>query len=129
VDWLPQNVIDNSLAAFQLNTKTLDPTQPYIGPPTTPGQLGNQIFVYGPWFQKWDLSLVKKTRIAERKEIEFRANALNVFNLTNFFLAPANAGSLTVNTAFGQTRSAFNDINSTNDPGSRLVEFALRFTF
>ena len=71
----------------------------------------------------------KEGRIGERKEVEFRANALNVFNLTNFFLAPANAGSLTVNTAFGQTRSAFNDINSTNDPGSRLVEFALRFTF
>jgi hypothetical protein len=129
VTWLPQNVIDNSLAAFQLNTKALDPSAPYIGPANTAGQFGNQIFVYGPWFQKWDFSLVKKTRIGEKREIEFRANALNAFNLTNFFLVSGNAGNITVNTALGQTRNAFNDINSTNDPGSRLVEFALRFTF
>jgi hypothetical protein len=130
VYYLPQNVIDNSLAAFQLNTKTLDPNAPYIGPASTPGQLGNQIFLYGPWFQKWDFSLVKKTKIGEKgKEVEFRANALNAFNLTNFFLVGSNAGNITVNTAFGQTRNAFNDINSTNDPGSRLIEFQLRFSF
>jgi len=131
VYYLPQNVIDNSLAAFQLNTKTLDSSAPYIGPASTPGQFGNQVFLYGPWFQKWDFSLVKKTKIGEKgKEIEFRANALNAFNLTNFFLVPGNNGNLSVNsTAFGQTRNAFNDINSTNDPGSRLIEFQLRFSF
>jgi hypothetical protein len=130
VYYLPQNVIDNSLAAFQLNTKTLDTNAPYIGPANTPGQFGNQVFLYGPWFQKWDFSLVKKTKIGEKgKEIEFRANALNAFNLTNFFLVGSNAGNITVNTAFGQTRNAFNDINSTNDPGSRLIEFQLRFSF
>jgi len=121
VYYLPQPVIDN---------KTLNPSAPYIGPASTPGQFGNQIFLYGPWFQKWDFSLVKKTRIGEgSKEIEFRANALNAFNLTNFFLVGSNAGNITVNTAFGQTRNAFNDINSTNDPGSRLIEFQLRFSF
>jgi hypothetical protein len=131
VYYLPKNVIDNSLAAFQLNTKTLDPTAPYIGPASTPGQFGNQVFLYGPWFQKWDFSLVKKTRIGEKgKEIEFRANALNAFNLTNFFLVGGNSGNLSVAaTNFGQTRNAFNDINSTNDPGSRLIEFQLRFSF
>jgi hypothetical protein len=131
VYYLPQRVIDNSLAAFQLNTKTLDPTAPYIAPASTPGQFGNQVFLYGPWFQKWDFSLVKKTKIGEKgKEIEFRANALNAFNMTNFFLVGGNAGNLSVNaTAFGQTRNAFNDINSTNDPGARLVEFQLRFSF
>jgi hypothetical protein len=131
VFYLPQSVIDNTLAAFQLiNNKTLDPTAKYIAPASTPGQLGNQIFLYGPWFQKWDFSLVKKTRIGEKgKEIEFRANALNAFNITNFFLVPGNSGNITVNTLFGQTRNAFNDINSTNDPGSRLIEFQLRFSF
>jgi hypothetical protein len=129
VEYLPQSLIDNSLAAFQLNSKTLDPTQPYIGPPTTPGQYGNQIFLYGPWLQKWDFSLVKHTRIGERNEIEFRAQALNAFNLTNFFLVPNGFGNISINTLFGQTRSAYNDINSTNDPGSRVVEFVLRWKF
>ena len=131
VYYMPKNVIDNTLAAFQLNTKTLDPTAPYIAPASTPGQFGDQVFLYGPWFQKWDFSLVKKTKIGEKgKEIEFRANALNAFNMTNFFLVSGNNGSLSVNsTNFGQTRNAFNDINSTNDPGSRLIEFQLRFSF
>jgi len=34
-----------------------------------------------------------------------------------------------VNNLFGQTRSAFNDINSTNDPGPRVMDFQLRFSF
>ncbi len=130
VYWLPQSLIDNTLAAFQLNTKTLDPSQPYIGPPTTSGQFGNQVFLYGPWFQKWDFNLIKHTRIGEKRDLEFRVQALNAFNVTNFFLVANSAGNLTINSAtFGQTRNAFRDINSTNDPGSRVVEFGLRFTF
>jgi hypothetical protein len=30
---------------------------------------------------------------------------------------------------FGQTRSAYRDITNTNDPGSRVIEFVLRFNF
>lgn len=124
VYFLPQPLIDNTLAAFQLKG-TLDPSQPYIGPPTTPGQFGNQVYLYGPWFSLWDVSLSKRSKITERQSIEFRATALNVFNHPNFFL-----GSLSItSTGFGQTRSAYNDINSTNNPGSRVVEFQLRYSF
>ena len=129
VNYLPQSLITNSLAAFQLINTPLDPNAPYIGPALTPGQLGNQVFLYGPWFQKWDVSLVKRTRVAEGKTIEFRAQALNIFNHPNFFLVPNGSGNITVNNLFGQTRNAFNDINSTNDPGSRVMDFQLRFTF
>ena len=122
--FLPQSLINNSLAANQI-TGTLDPTQPYIAPPTTPGQIGNQVFLYGPWFQLWDVSLTKRTRIHESQVLEFRATALNIFNHPNFFL-----GTLGVNSgSFGQTTSAYNDINSTNNPGSRILEFELRFSF
>ena len=41
VYWLPQDIIDNTMAAFEVGGKTLanlDPTKPFIGPPTTPGQ-------------------------------------------------------------------------------------------
>ncbi len=124
VYFLPQPLIDNSLAAFQLRG-TLDQSQPYIGPPTTPGQFGNQVYLYGPWFSLWDVSLSKRTKITERQSIEFRATALNIFNHPNFFL-----GSLSItSTGFGQTRSAYNDINSTNNPGSRVVEFQVRYSF
>jgi hypothetical protein len=130
VYYLPQSLIDNTLAAFGLNSKTLDPNAPYIGPADTPGQYGNQVFVYGPWMPRFDLSLVKHTRIGEHKDVEFRANALNAFNLTNFYLVPNSSGNINVNsTLFGQTTSAYRDINSTNDSGARMIEFALRFTF
>jgi hypothetical protein len=129
VEYLPQSLITNTLAAFQLIPQAVDPTQPYIGPANTPGQFGNQVFLYGPWFQTWDISLAKRTRIHERYSIEFRAQALNLFNHPNFFLAPNGSGNITINNLFGQTRNAYNDINSTNDPGSRVLDFQLRFSF
>lgn len=122
--FLPQSLINNSLAANQIKG-TLDPTQPYIGPPTTPGQIGDQVYLYGPWFQLWDVSLTKRTRIHESQVLEFRATALNIFNHPNFFLGTTGLNSA----SFGQTTSAYNDINSTNNPGSRILEFSLRYSF
>ena len=130
VYYLPQSLIDNTLAAFGLNSKTLDPNAPYVGPASTPGQYGNQVYLYGPLVPRFDLSLVKHTKIGEKKDIEFRANALNAFNITNFFLVPNGAGNINVNsTLFGQTSSAYRDYNSTNDSGARMIEFGLRFSF
>ena len=51
VYFLPQSLIDNTLAAFEVGGKTLanlDPNQPYIGPANTPGELGQRLFLYGP---------------------------------------------------------------------------------
>lgn len=137
VYYLPQSLIDNSLAAFETGGRTLanlDPSQPYIGPANMPGQLGQRLFLYGPRSQKWDLSLLKKTMIGERANIEFRAQALNIFNLTNFLLfAPGNniPGNQAIGSAFGQvpTNGAYRDLSNTNDPGGRILEFALRFNF
>jgi hypothetical protein len=137
VYFLPQTLIDNSLAAFEVGGKTLanlDPSQPYVGPATTPGELGQRLFLYGPRQQKWDVSLVKKTTIGERANIEFRMQALNVFNLTNFLLfAPGNniPGNQGIGSGFGQipVNGAYRDLSNTNDPGGRILEFALRFNF
>jgi len=136
VFYLPQSLIDNTDAAFELNGKTLanlDPSSPYIGPADQPGQFGQHIFLYGPRQQKWDFSLIKKTPITERTNMEFRVQALNIFNLTNFLLFTPGSGlttSLPVNnTAFGQTSGAYRDLQNTNDPGGRIVEFSLRLNF
>jgi len=125
--WLPQSLIDNTQAAFEVGGKTLrdlDRSKPYIGPPTEPGQFGHQVWLYGPWLQHWDLSVVKQTRIGERQSIEFRTQFLNAFNTINFFLGASNIGA-----GFGQTASAYRDVNSTNDPGARVIEFVLRYRF
>ena len=86
----------------QLIPQALDPNALYIGPALTPGQFGNQVFLYGPWLQKYH---------------------------PNFFLVPNRAANISVNTLFGQTRNAYHDINSTNHPGSPLLEFQLRHSF
>ena len=137
VYFLPQNIIDNTLSAYEVGGKTLanlDPNAPYIGPPTDAGQLGERIFLYGPKQQKWDVSIVKKTKINERFNVEFRMQALNVFNLTNFLLfAPGNGitTTSTIGSTFGQipTNGAYRDLSNTNDPGGRILEFALRLNF
>ncbi len=136
VFYLPQALLDNSNAAFEVNGKTLanlNPSAPYIGPADQPGQLGERVFLYGPKQQKWDFSLGKKTMIGERANIDFRVQALNAFNLTNFLLfTPGNGITTTLGangTGFGQTSGAYRDLSNTNDPGGRIVEFSLRFNF
>jgi hypothetical protein len=129
--YLPQSLVQNSLAAFQLGTGTLNTNAPYVGPCTSAGQECDRIFLYGPWLSKWDVSLVKVTRIHERFTAELRVQALNVFNFANFELTSATSGGggLTLGSSFGQTTSAFRDLNNTNDPGSRTLEFVFRLNF
>ena len=131
--WLPQAIIDNTLAAFELNSRALDPSKPYIGPPTTPGQLGARVFLYGPWTSRFDINLMKRTKITERTNFEFRVQFLNAFNQSGITIRAAgtNADSNAINATFGQTRNAFRDftVSGTNDPGGRLIEFQLRLNF
>jgi hypothetical protein len=130
--YLPQPFIANTLAAFNVSG-TLDPNAPYLGPCDQAGQLCNRVFIWGPWLSKWDVSMIKRTRIRERFNVEFRAQALNVFNHPNI-LSPGGAATngnigSTVGSNFGQTTAAFRDFNNTNDPGGRTLEFVLRLNF
>jgi hypothetical protein len=132
VFWLPKSIIDNTLAAFEIQG-TLNPNLPYIGPPTKPGELGSRIFLYGPMTARFDFNVMKRTRITETANFEFRVQFLNAFNRANFFLDnPGNSqNDEGIGTEFGQTRFAYRDItvSGTNDPGGRLVEFQLRLNF
>jgi len=130
--YLPQAFVKNTLAAFNISG-TLDPNAPYLGPCDQAGQVCDHVFIWGPWLSKWDVSVVKRTQIKERLNLEFRCQALNVFNHPNV-LSPGgsatggNIGS-TVGSAFGQTTAAFRDFNNTNDPGARTLEFVVRLNF
>jgi hypothetical protein len=130
--YLPQSLVQNTLAAFNISG-TFNPSAPYIAPCETAGQICDQVFLWGPWFSKWDVSLVKRTQIKERLNLEFRAEALNVFNHPNIEVpgGAATGGNIntTINSSFGQTSTAFRDLNNTNDPGARSLEFVLRLNF
>ena len=82
------------------------------------GQFGNagRGIINGPGYDAVDLSAVKMTPITERLNLEFRAEAFNLFNHTNFDLPNRQFGSPT----FGQIFSA-------NDP--RELQFAVKLHF
>lgn len=119
------------------------PTGRYIAPAssancieTFAAQCGtNHLIIYGPKFTRFDMSVIKKIRITERVNFEFRAEFLNAFNNINFLIgSPANdvttIGVVNFGSAtFGQTGNAYNDISTTNDPGGRLIQFVGRINF
>ena len=120
------NFITNTQAAFGANNLTpaqVDPNAAYIGP-AGPGQWGCLCYVYLPWQRHADVSLIKVTHIRESVTLEFRAQALNVFNITNFLPGTGNTSS-----TFGQITSAYRDISGTYDPGGRILEFVARLNF
>lgn len=73
--------------------------------------------VSGPGFWNVDFSMIKRTRISERANIEFRAEFFNVFNHTNFFTGE---NQTITSTTFGQVTDTF-------DP--RIIQFAVKFNF
>lgn len=139
---LPQDIIDNTIKAFSLDATSQSgygvrgaPSGRYIAPANNAscievydGQCAPvNTFVYGPRFTRFDLSVVKKTRLAERVNFELRGEFLNAFNRANFF-ASTNLTNFTSDT-FGQVTSAYRDTSNTLDPGGRLVQIVARINF
>jgi hypothetical protein len=107
-----------------------------IAPCTTPGQLCNRIFLTGPAFFRTDLSMIKHTKITERVEIELRAEALNAFNNINFIFPGSAVGTGLVassasaaGTSFGQVTLAYQDPNTNDDNGGRILQLVFRINF
>jgi hypothetical protein len=142
---LPQDIIDNTIKAFNVSATTRSgypetngvpsaPTGRYIAPAGGPNCIqvvsgdcaAQNTFVTGPMFTRFDLSLIKRVKITERTNFELRGEFLNAFNHTNF-LAGTNMTNFTAAT-FGQVTSAYQD-NGNNDPGGRLIQIVARFNF
>ncbi len=136
VFWLPDDIVQNSLIAWGLRPGT--PSGRYLAPASPAGKFGSFVYLYGPSFFRADLSIVKKTKIKEKAEIEFRAEFLNAFNNINFLIGNVGTGdvsntdsnTVTANTlTFGQSTHAYRDVSTTNDPGGRLIQLVLRINF
>jgi Carboxypeptidase regulatory-like domain len=120
------NFITNTQAAFGANNLTpnqVNTSAPYLGP-AGPGQWGGLDYIYTNWQRHVDVSLIKVTHLRESVTLEFRAQALNVLNLTNFLPGAGNTSG-----TFGQVTSAYRDISGTYDPGGRILEFVARVNF
>jgi hypothetical protein len=128
--------IDNSgtgrsILGFGANDRPNVSGNPELSNPTTqqwfntaafafpaPGTFGNagRNILDGPGFQNVNMSLLKNTRFNERVNLQFRAEAFNLFNHPNFNLPDNFLGSPT-----------FGRITSARDP--RHIQFGLKLLF
>lgn len=153
VTWLPDDIIENSIRAFNTNVQGPDgyaTTGTFNGPPSgrylAPSGFGNcqaaiggtcgfnNLVIYGPIFFKLDVGINKKFAIAERFNVELRANMLDALNHPNFKVGgfggnTATSGCCTA--TFGQlgSGSAYRDNNTTNDPGGRVIDLQMRVSW
>lgn len=79
------------------------------------GNAGRNIGV-GPRYSDWDFSIFKNFRVAESKDIQFRAEFFNILNHPNFRLPDSDISSPT-----------FNTIQAALPP--RVIQLALKFLF
>ena len=79
------------------------------------GNAGTGI-IRGPGLINFDMTLQKTFKIYESVGLEFRAEAFNVFNHTNFTTVSTNYGS-----------GSYGRVTAAADP--RIMEFALRLHF
>jgi hypothetical protein len=86
------------------------------------GQIGNakRRFFYGPGLNNWDMALLKDTKLTESKTLQFRFEAFNIWNHTQF------SGQLSP--GFGVFGSnGFGKISAAYDP--RILQAGLKFLF
>jgi hypothetical protein len=85
------------------------------------GTVGNVSprYFFGPGLDNWDMALQKYVAVTESSRLEFRLEAFNVFNHTQFFGSTAVAGDVNA--------SSFGQINSADAP--RILQVAVKFAF
>ena len=99
-------------------------TQCFVAPP--PGQLGTaaRAPVYGPDFVNTDFSAIKRFRLTEAANLDFRAEFFNLFNHAQF----NTPGLSSTPGADLATPGTFGIVSSTvNNP--RVIQFALKLAF
>jgi hypothetical protein len=112
----------------------------------TPG-VGLNSF-YGPWLERIDLGLTRSFEVKEGKELEFQAQAFNLFNHANYYVQNGDGINQQQYNPFGSTCGDGMTSNQTcylvpnSGPGNfgslqeispdglpRMLQFSVRFTF
>jgi hypothetical protein len=112
----------------------------------TPG-IGLNSF-YGPWLERIDLGLARSIKVSEGKELEFQAQAFNLFNHANWYVQNGNGINQLQYNPVGTTCGDGMTANQTcylvpnSGPGNfgtfqevspnglpRVLQFSARFTF
>ena len=78
----------------------------------------------GPGVNNWNMSLFKNVKVAGRARVQFRAEAYNVFNHTQFAFVDTTPK---FDAAGNQVSGTFGQATVARDP--RIMQFALRVEF
>ncbi len=91
------------------------------------GSFGNvgRNTIQGPSNKVWDFSMFKTFSIAERANLEFRAEFFNILNHTNFLFAKSGPQNGNGSTILGASQFGF--LTAAREP--RQIQFALKFSF
>jgi hypothetical protein len=93
-----------------------------IGSPTTPGEQGQYVYLYGPRLVTLDLGLNKSFRLGGQRTFNFESLLINAFNHRSPIVGGANGTTVGIDsTTFGQTTA--------NAVGARQVQFRLTFNY
>jgi hypothetical protein len=124
--------IPGSVQVAFLNPKYLSSTgsnQAYLAPNTTPGVIGQRIWLYGPHNTFDDVSISKHIPITEKVLFNFQAELLNAFNHPTFGPGAGNGGTgnygfnaIQNSSGFGLSTGTLYNPNSPNG-GARVIEF------
>jgi hypothetical protein len=91
-----------------------------------PGSLGRNVFT-GPRYYDTNVSLIKNTRLTERINLQFRAEAYNLFNRIQFDNPGAASDTLSSPGTFGQSLSTLTQPDGTTS--ARQIQLALKLIF
>ena len=139
----PKDFVEQSLIALNKTDPThptgyangIVPTGRYLAPASSPdcvqylaGQCSGTYLtriVDGPWFFRADMSFVKRFDTGMGTRIEARMDIFNVFNTVNLVATTRNGSTLSA----WEVTSAATDLSAAQDPGGRITQFSLRFTW
>jgi hypothetical protein len=152
----PQDFITQSIIALTRTDPThptgyangIVPTGRYLAPASGPdcvqylqGQCPGTTLariVQGPWYFRTDISVVKRFNTGKSTWIEARMDIFNVFDNVNFIATGRGANPSTVpgltdapgsSLSAWEVNSAATDLSAAQDPGGRITQFSLRFTW
>jgi hypothetical protein len=71
------------------------------------------------------MSFVKRIAVAKNMRLEARMDLFNVFNTINWIATTVGGSSL----SSWEVTSGWTDTNASQDPGGRITQFGLRFSW